>query len=244
MSRKLYPDLEKAGGLPQVLQPILERLGGGLLVSELEEPFVVYASVTRADRHSQVMIAAEHRAFSVDFWCHGVQYGHGWAGSPEDVAIAIHAFQVDRLNATTLESRFGWVRVYELAFVHESGPAAFVEDAWRKYVESLGKEHPGSSCASLLPLIRACMERPRLYRLLPFTSMNRLCFSRTTGYPYTSECPPAVPVRDGWFAFQQGGTGARTEGDASSIALALEAALAPDCPAAVHGTAKDLPRPA
>jgi hypothetical protein len=240
-SKDLYPDLEKAGGLPQALQPLLARFPGDLKVEGLDEPFLVYASVKSGSRSSQVMIAAEHRAFNADFWAQGVQYGSGWAKSLDDVADAIHAFQGDGLGAAALRAGYPWVRVYDQAFIHERGAAAFVEDAWQRIVDWLAKEPPESHQGRLLPLLRACMERPRLRRLLPFTSHDRLCFSRTTGYPYTTECPPAFPLGDGLFRMDKASVeGPPVDGDAESIARALDGVLAPNCPAAAHGTADDL----
>jgi hypothetical protein len=76
---------------------------------------------------------------------------------------------------------------------------------------------------------------------MPFTSLDRLCFSRTTGFPFTSECPPAFPLGHDRFRLEEAHAGASPlDGDAACIAQALEASLAPDCPAAVHGTADDL----
>ncbi len=42
-----YPDVVAAGGLPQALQVLLERLRGGLTASGLEKPSIAYAQVKR-----------------------------------------------------------------------------------------------------------------------------------------------------------------------------------------------------
>lgn len=239
-SQKLYPDLEKFGGLPQALQPLLAKLHGELMAEGLDKPFIVYASVRRESRSSQVMIARNHRAFSTDFWDQGVQYGSGWAKSLEDVAAAIHGFLVHRLDAAALKASHSWVGVLEQAFVHECGATAFVEHAWQGYVTWLAKEPPQSAEHKLLPLIRACMTRKRLRLLMPFTSHNHLCFSRTTGFPYTDECPPAFPVGDGFRMHRVDACTGPVDGDAETIARALEDSLSPSCPPAYHGTAESL----
>lgn len=240
-SKELYPELETAGGLAQALQPFLARFPGDLKVEAPDESFIVYASVRSGSRSSQVMIAAEHRAFSVDFWAQGVQYGSGWATSLDDVGQAIYAFQGTRLGAAALQADYPWVRVYDQAFIHECEPAAFVEDAWQSNLDWLANEPPESHQGRLLPLLRACGQRPRLRSLLPFASHDRLCFSRTTGYPYTTECPPAFPLGDGRYRIEKASAeDAPVDGDAEFIALVLEGALAPECPGAVHGTANDI----
>jgi len=42
---------------------------------------------------------------------------------------------------------------------------------------------------ALRPLVEAAAQTESLSRLFPFTSMNRLCFSRCSDYPYTLDCP-------------------------------------------------------
>jgi hypothetical protein len=44
-----------------------------------------------------------------------------------------------------------------------------------------------------IPLIKAAMKKPELRQLFPYTSLTRLCFSRTTGYPFTHDCPFIEP---------------------------------------------------
>jgi Family of unknown function (DUF6193) len=42
---------------------------------------------------------------------------------------------------------------------------------------------------ALRPVIEAAFVTPELRALFPFTSMNRLCFSRCSEFPYTIDCP-------------------------------------------------------
>lgn len=241
-TRKLYPEVDVAGGLSRALQPLLDALPGGLAADSLDKPLIAYARVKRGRRSSQVMLAAAHRAFSADFWHQGVQFGSGWAGSLSEVAHAIHAFQIGNLSAAELRAAFAWVNVTEQAFLHEAGAARFVESAWQETVEWLKKEPLDSPMRRLVPLVEACMARPLLRGLLPFTSHAQLCFSRTTGYPYTDDCPTAV-----WSevdrAFRMGeprGEGRReVVGSAEDVAAAIESALPVGCGPAVHGTAED-----
>jgi hypothetical protein len=236
----LYPEIEAAGGLPQALQPFLSALPSGLLATGFDPPSRSYATVNRKPRSCQLLIAATHRAFSVDFWHQGVALGHGSVSSLAEAARAIHAFLAELASAQTLRSSFPWVDIRPAAAVHEKGPRAFVEHAWQENVRWLERE-PASSCMSrLLPLVRACMLRPRLRRLMPFTSHDRLCFSRTTGYPFTLECPPAFPMGQGTFRIEREGGGS-FDGNAAEVAAALEECLADDCGAAAHGTAENGP---
>jgi hypothetical protein len=239
----LYPDVVAAGGLPQALQVLLDRLPGGLTASGLEKPFIVYAQVKRGPRSSQVMLAADHRAFSCDFWHQGVQYGQGWADSLDKVALAIRAFHIEGRSAGELRASFSWINVRDQAFLHEGGAAKLVEAAWQSTLQWLKTEPAESPVARLLPLVLACMERPRLRGLLPFTSLDRLCFSRTTGYPYTTDCPSAVwSEPDQAFRMHAPASGGVREflGDAAAVAATMESTLPAGCGPALHGTANDL----
>ena len=237
-----YPDLLNAGGLAPALQKVLDELDAGLRVVELDEPrFIVYANVRTGSRSSQVMVAAQERAFSVDFWNQGVQYGHGWNGELQEVARAIVAFQVRLLTIEALVTDFPWVKPTANAEAHEQGAEAFVAEAWQGLLRWLGTSEPvGSPMRRLLPLVIEAEHRAELRKLLPFTSMDHLCFSRTTGYPYTQDCPVAYPVGDNRFRVMRR-EGPLGEGDAARAADLLVANLPEGCGAARQGTAEDRP---
>ncbi len=48
----------------------------------------------------------------------------------------------------------------------------------------------------LHPIVAAAAADPVLQRLFPFTSLNRLCFSRSSKYPYTFDCPCIAANRE------------------------------------------------
>jgi hypothetical protein len=93
---------------------------------------------------------------------------------------------------------------------------------------------------SPLPLIKAAMKRPELRQLFPYTSLTCLCFSRTTGYPFTKDCPVIEPRGNGKYAVympnSQEFLGEGTVEEALDIAVKN---LPPDCGPAVSGTADD-----
>ncbi len=221
---QLHPDIVQAGGLASALQNVLDQLGASLRVGELGEPrFIAYANVRSGQRSSQVMLAAEERAFSVDFWNQGVVYGHGGVGDLRQAALAIVRFQEGLASVEMMAAEFPWFERSRSVEIHERGPEPFVTDAWQGLVEWLGTSEPvGSPMRRLLPLFIEAARRPDLRQLLPFTSMDTLCFSRTTGYPYTADCPTAQPVAEDRFRV-----------------LGCGGTLAEGCGPARHGTAED-----
>jgi hypothetical protein len=240
LNARLYPDLQQAGGLGPALQQALEELGTMLRVHEMDEPFIVYAAVRTAERSSQVMVAADQRAFHVDFWKQGVQYGSGWTSDLREVAQTAVAFHLENENIVEIAARFAWLKVDPHVASHERGAEFFVAERWHD-LENWVASDQFFHLRKLLPLVVEAAKRPELRQLMPFTSMNRLCFSRTTGYPYSYDCPSAWALEGGLFrivaADQETVVG---EGNAVRAADLLVASLPQNCGPAIHGTAKDL----
>jgi hypothetical protein len=59
---------------------------------------------------------------------------------------------------------------------------------WTSELERIGRDDSWVGQA-LRPVIAAASAVPQLQALFPFTSVNRLCFSRCSDYPYTVDCP-------------------------------------------------------
>jgi hypothetical protein len=70
-------------------------------------------------------------------------------------------------------------------------------DAWQA-VARFSAGAPPRLRDRLDPLIAAARATPELADLFPFTSMNRLCFSRCSDYPYTFDCPCVGVGHDGY----------------------------------------------
>jgi len=236
----LYPDLQQSGGLASALQRVLQELGTELIAKDLEEPrFIVYAFVGMGDRSSQVTVAAHERAFHVDFWNQGVQYGSGWIGNLKEVGEAITAFQVHVTSVKDMVLRFPWWADTG-GSAHERGPEYFVAQKWQSLEEGIREEielsHP--LLRELLGMVVEAARHPELRRLLPFRSLFSLCFSRTTGYPYTRDCPVACPIAQETFRVMlMDGKTILGHGHAAQAANILVANLPPNCGAAVHGAA-------
>lgn len=238
----LYPDVAAAGTLSNALDRALADLGSELRVAG-ELPFLVYARVARGSRQCQMYIAAHERLFIFDFWTKGVTYGEGSCGSLEDAAHAIHYWIVDEPNIADMQRRFGFFVPAEEGMAHEAGRA--VDYQWEKLTHSWSStEEKTSDAMSPLPLIRAASRHRELRQLFPFTSLYSLRFSRTTGWPFTNDCPFAIPIGDGRFRAyvatdREEASNVLGEGDADEVAAILVANLPPNCGPAVDGTADD-----
>jgi hypothetical protein len=234
----IYPDLIQAGGLVPALEHVLAELSSDLSVGELEEPrFIVYASVSSGLRSTQVYVEAQVRTFGITFWHQGVKYGGGWTPDLRTAGQAIILFH-QRASLVEMESRFAWFGSENSGIAHERGVDEFLTEAWRSLEEFLSWVEIGPFMRRLVPVVSEAASRPALRQLLPFTSLGRLCFSRTTGYPFTRDCPLGCPIEGERFVVvAPDGCTRLGQGDAAQAADILVANLPLNCGRAVHGTA-------
>ena len=233
-----YPDLQERDGLAPALQCVLMQLGSRLLVRKFDAPrFCAYASLHTGQRFSSVMVAEGKRAFYVDFWDQGVPCAAGWISQLSEVGRAIVAFHVRGSPIQDLVSQFVWLTVNPTEFIPESSVEYFLTGAWQSLEERLKVEGDHWLAHELLALTTEAAQRPQLRQLLPFRSLYHLCFSRTTGYPFTRDCPVAHPVEPGIFrTVSPDGQRCLGRGDAVQAVDILIANLPPNCGPARHGT--------
>lgn len=234
-TRRLYPDLISAGGLRNALQTTLTALGSTLNVSGLEETvnFVVYARVEAGSRFSQVYIAAEERLFLFDFWSRGVMLAQGQTPNLTDMAKAINRWVGSSCTTAELALDFPFVEVEPKAVAFENGEE--VEYRWREYLTNIDDQFP-----ELVAFIQAASRRQELRQLFPYTSLNRFCFSRCTGYPFTSDTPYVWPQRDGQYQVLSPDGQVLGRGDVEAAVQLVIEHLPENCGPAVAGTAEDV----
>jgi hypothetical protein len=232
---ELYPDLIEQGGLVSALQSAMRKIGSSLSVSGLGESvaFVVYARVELGHRFSQIYIGAETRMFSFDFWNRGVCLAHGATPEFLEMARCVDKWVASGCSTDELATAYRFVQVNTSAAAYEGGEE--VEVRWRQYLASLGERFP-----ELTAFVAAAASEPRLRQLFPFTSLNRFCFSRFTGYPFTRDTPHVVPLgSDEYQVISASGKSLGRGNAADAVALVI-AGLPPNCGPAVPGTSEDL----
>jgi Family of unknown function (DUF6193) len=229
----LYSDLTALGGLTFALQFALHEIGSSLTVSNLNKEinFVVFAFVESESRFSQVYIASQERMFLFDFWARGVMLAQAQTPHLTEVARAIDKWVASGCNTAALASDFSFVTLENKASIYEQGKE--VEDRWRAYLVSPDRPE-------LMPMIVSASRRPLLRQLFPYTSLDTLCFSRCTGYPYSRDTPCVRPLKKGLYEVIDFSGKVLACGDAEDAAEMIVNHLPPNCGAAVPGTAKDL----
>lgn len=213
-------------------------------------------SVQKGVRYASV-VGHPHSRVGINFWAQGVEYARGEA-ELEHVGTAIIAFLVEEAPLRNMTSRFPWFEPLKGASAHEQGATTFVNYKWSSIEEGwrggMSHYYPLAS-RWLVPLIQGASTRPELRQLFPFTSHFSLHFSRTTGYPFSRDCPFAEPVGKGLYGkglfwrikrlnrsvyrvTSADGTVMCAKVDVVSAVDALVAALPPNCGPAVNGTAE------
>ena len=234
MNIRLYPDLNEMGGLCPALQAALTDINSPLHVSDRYSwEASSYARVESGNRFSQVYIASLERRFLFELWQDGVALAAGGTDSLKGLALSLNAWIEDRLTVGDLITKFPFISARDHAEPFEQGRE--VEWKWQYLRRTIPEDFP-----ELVPFLNEAVNDPTLRQLFPFTSLNRFCFSRCTGYPYSGDCPIVTPRGVGLYKV----TGPKQEfdgvGDAREAVRLVLKQLPDDCGPARAGTARDL----
>lgn len=238
---KFYPDIAEVGSISIALSKSLTDIGSSLVADATEvNGFMPYAKIEKDSRFSQISLAGGERLFLFDFWSEGVVFGSGSSSELSDVARAIHTWIAEKPTIEKMSSLFAFFSPTERGKAHEAG--VIVEHQWQTLLFGWRYQEKDFSAPDRVPtpLIEAAMKRPVLRQLYPYTSLISLCFSRTTGYPFTHDCPRIEPQgNDKYFVYAPGTFDILGEGSVENALDILINHLPPNYGPAVSGTADD-----
>ena len=235
INENLYPEVTASGSLSNALARALAEIGSPLTAS-VTINFIPLARVAGGSRFCQMCIAAHERLFMSDFSNLGVTYGKALCRDLNEAARAIHFWIIETPDLAAMRQRFNFFTPSEQGLAHEAGNA--VEHGWNGLLARWAKSEVANNM-SPLRLIQAASQHAELRQLIPFTSLYSLHFSRTTGFPFTSDCPFASPTGDGRFRVYSPGGKVIGEGNVEQAIEMLISNLPPNCGRAVSGTAED-----
>ncbi len=180
-----YQDIIDFGGLDHAINEALKNVGSNLKAApSVEWPFFSY--IEYKERFSQIMLAKNERLYSVDLWCEGICYGSWWLKDLIQVAAFIKYSIELQLSVKELRKLFTWFDS-EKGKLHEKGAKKETKQGWKDKINWLEKET--TTLKYLLPCVKIAKGFKELAVLFPYTSMNTLCFSLTTGFPYVTIGP-------------------------------------------------------
>lgn len=183
-------DITKSINLANALNVALAAINSPLKVKAYDDADrfpVVYARVERNDNFCQVYTAAAKNLYLAELWRKGVALVNGSTDDINLLAQLIDAWLVAGLPIKALQDKFPFVGADAKAFAFEENRE--VAFAWNTYVS-------GRYFEKLSVFAALAAKDPVLGGLFPYTSMGRLCFSRCTGYPYTTDTPIVIPTED------------------------------------------------
>lgn len=237
----VYPDIAKAGSLHVAISKSLSDVGSDLIADGTKvNDFMPYARVEVGSRFSQIHIAGGQRLFLFDFWSEGVMFGNASCENILDVARSIHAWIVDNASIEKMSSLFSFFSPTESGKAYEAG--IYVEHQWQSLLLGWRKQEKSFGAPGRTPtlLIEAAMKRSELRQLYPFTSLISLCFSRTTGYPFTKDCPRIEPQGGGiYWVYAPDSFEILGKGTVEEVLDIVVKQLPPNYGPAVSGTADD-----
>ena len=97
-----------------------------------------------------------------------------------------------------------------------------------------------ASKGELKEFVELAIKDEVLSKLFPFTSLNILCFSRCTGYPYTRDTPAVIPVGKNTFQVKLPSNVLVGNGTAAEALRMVKDNLPKGIKPAVKGTSDDL----
>ena len=242
--RKLYPELD-AQTLAEVLRLCLRATAPQIVVND----GVFGGVVSFGKRRSQIFLASQDRLFTCDLWEDGVCLGNAHATTLEELAEFFELALVENLSMSLLSETSPTFSFHDAAIAYEKSAESYITHQWKQLISSWENDHPKSF--GIPELLRDAQKHPILGSLFPFTSLSRICFSRCTGYPFSSDCPFVIQRKDGLYVVRRAedlyagfNNQEKSEplgvGDVAQAIEILVSALPPNCGPAILGTRDDL----
>lgn len=181
-----YIEIEKAGGLNNALNLELINQKSYLKIQDDEVlkpiPFA-FARIENKNKFSQVSIAKKEKLYLVDFWKDGVCLTHGKTNNILELVKTINFWLTEDVTIKVLSDKFHFVETSERAKIYEENKE--VEFKWNTLIEDNGN-------TKLDEFAKLAMKDEIIGKLFPYTSLYTLCFSRCTGFPFSSDDLPNV----------------------------------------------------
>jgi len=178
-----YPELFFKKNLADVFNIEMKKINSELKVDLFDSKNQLhYARYEKYGKFCQIFIAKYKRTFSVDYWKQGVCLAHSSIGNKRNVALSINEWIINNNNIKEFTEKYPFVIFNDIAEDFENNNE--VDYSWKKYLKEIPKSHP-----ELKDFVFESYKNNKIKKLFPYMSLNNFCFSRCTGYPYTTDCP-------------------------------------------------------
>lgn len=223
----IYPEFAETS-FGEQLAAILKRIAPQLFVSLPDLP--AYANASGCNGSVHVALLRGERTFRTEIRRAGITIGLIDCTTIEEVAEIYAIWLTSPLDSKDARKIWPNANIREDADLYEIADP--VDRAWNTILFLNG----GTS----EPFLRECAKIPVLRGLMPFSSMDWLCFSRCTDYPFTEDCPVSFPMSDGRYQITLPDQSKTTVRGAAEAADFVARNLPPGTTRAVEGDADEL----
>lgn len=235
---KLYSELIKAGGFHNALNVGFEKISSVLRVEKVDEDSlfeskITYARIKNNNKFSQVYLASESKMYLPDYWKEGVCLANGSTDNLLWLVKSIDKWLTSTLTTSELANEYSFIKPTDQAIYFDENKE--IEQKWKQYLNDDLKQE-------LKPFIMLAKEDDIVGQLFPFTSLNVLCLSRCTGYPYLADTPTirAIVNEKNKFEVRSENNAFLGEGTAEQALKLVKENLPKGIKRAVKGTADDV----
>jgi len=179
-----YPELILKKNLTNVFDSEMRKINPELKIdpSDSKNPLPYYARFEKNEKSCQILLAKHKRAFLVDYWKQGILLANSGINKIKNAALSINEWIMKDNNFREFKEKYPFVIFTDIAEDFENNNE--VDYSWKKYLKEIPEQHP-----ELQNFVFEAYKNDTIKKLFPFMSLNNFCFSRCTGYPYTTDCP-------------------------------------------------------
>jgi len=232
----MYIEIEKHGSINEALNKEFVRIGSPLRV-ELDEnllkPPMSWAIIKNENKYSQVHLAKEEESYLPDFWRNGVCLANGQTSDFKELVGVINYWLLEDVSTNELANKYKFVSTEEKAEAFDEKRE--VEYTWNRYLNDKSEN-------DLRDFLMVAMNDKIVGKLFPYKSLSKLCLSRCTGYPYTSDTPFVNPSRKKKGVFEVWSNEHEKIGEGSALEALdiIKGCLPANIQPAISGTGDDL----
>ncbi|WP_109301354.1 DUF6193 family natural product biosynthesis protein [Aquimarina sp. AU474] len=232
----MYLEIEKHGSINEALNKEFASIGSPLRVEvdeNLLKPPMSWAIIKNENKYSQVHLAKEEELYLPDFWRNGVCLANGQTNNFKELVRVVNHWLLEDVFTSELALKYELVSVDEKAEAFDEKRE--VKYTWNRYLRDESEDE-------LRDFIRIAMNDQIVGKLFPYKSLTKLCLSRCTGYPYTSDTPFVNPsrVKKGVFEVWSNEYKKIGEGNALEALKYIKDCLPANIQPAISGTGNDL----
>lgn len=232
----MYFKIKKYGSINEVLNKEFSSINSPLRVvvdKNVLKPPMSWAMIRNENKYSQVHLAKEKELYLPDFWRNGVCLAHGQTSDIKELVRVINHWLLEDVTTKELTLKYDLVSPAEKAEAFDEKRE--VEYTWNHYLKDESEDE-------LRDFIRVAINDQIVGNLFPYKSLSRLCLSRCTGYPYTSDTPFVNPSREKKGVFEVWSNDYKKigEGSAQEALEYIKSCLPANTKPAISGTAYDL----